>query len=49
MENIELGKQVKKGAKIFKDTINNSFAIVLTLNAILLLGISLIWSLVNSL
>ena len=49
MENIELGKKIKEGVKVLKDTVNASFVLVISLNAIMLMGISYIWSLINSL
>ena len=49
MEGIEFGKQVKQAAKILKDTVNTSYVLVISLNVFMLMGISLIWSLINSL
>ena len=49
MVSIKLGRIIKEGVEILKDTVQNTMVLVVAINTILLTGISVIWSLINSL
>jgi hypothetical protein len=49
MESIEIGKQITAASKQIKDTFEKSMMLVIALNFVIVMGISYIWSLINSL
>ena len=49
MENIGLGKKIKEAVQVLKNTVNASYVITISLNVFMSMGISYIWSLINSL
>ena len=49
MYNIELGKRIKETVNALNNTVEFTFMIVITFNVFILMGISYIWSLINSL
>ena len=44
-----MGKKIKETVNIIKNTVEASYFIVIAFNIIILMGISYIWSLINSL
>ena len=49
MESIELGKHIKSAVQMIKNTVYASYFIAITFNVLILMGISYVWGLINSL
>jgi hypothetical protein len=49
LESRNLGKIIKEAVEVLKNTVQDTMVIVVSINAVFLVGISLIWSFINSL